>query len=79
MSLEPNDHLNGPDPTKEEVAAKMRAWFPFIAPLAAVVLVLAAANCFLDGASQEVQALRKEVHALRNVARSFVHIVRDVV
>jgi hypothetical protein len=76
MSLEPEDHLNGPDPTNEEVAAKMRAWSPFIATLAAIVLVLPAANYFLDGAPQEVlalrkeaQALRKEVHALRNEAR----------
>ena len=44
LSLEPIDHLNGPDPTKEEVAAKLRAWSPFIAALAVVVLVLLAAD-----------------------------------
>ena len=26
VSLEPEDHLNGPDPTNEEIAARMRAW-----------------------------------------------------
>jgi hypothetical protein len=52
VSLEPIDHLNGPDPTNEEIAARMRAWIPFIATLAAMVLVLPAAYYFVDDAPQ---------------------------